>query len=81
MDRVFILGLMIHGWDCYLSIFLASCVIVALPFQLHDLVMVMRVVTALNVVGPIGRGRDVRFTPNRPEIHHRNQVKLKLTIP
>ena len=62
IDRAFIFGLLIHQWDCYLSIFLPSCVIVASPFQLYDLVMVMRVVTALNAVGPIGRGRDGRFT-------------------
>ena len=62
IDRVFIFDLLIHGWDCYLSILLASCVIVVLPYQLHDLVMVMRVVTALHAVGPIGQGRDVRFT-------------------
>lgn len=54
IDRVFIFDLLIHGWDCYLSIFLASCVIVALPFQLHDLVMAMRVVAALHAVGPLG---------------------------
>lgn len=61
IDRYFIFGLLIHRYDCYLSIFLASCVIVALPFQVHDLATVMRVVTALHAVGPIGRGRDVRF--------------------
>ena len=33
-----------------------------MPFQLHDLVMTIRVVAALHAVGPIGRGRDVRFT-------------------
>lgn len=61
IDRCFIFGLLIHRYDCYLSIFLASCVIVALPFQVHDLATVMRVVTALHAVGPTGRGRDLRF--------------------
>lgn len=61
-DRVFIFGLLIHKSDCYIAIFLDSCIIVASPFPLSNLVTVIRVVAALHTIGPIGRGRDVRFT-------------------
>lgn len=35
---------------------------VASPFLLSNLDTVIRVVAALHTIGPIGRGRDVRFT-------------------
>lgn len=52
----FIFGLLIHGWGCYITLFLASCAIATLPFKLYDSVIVMRVVTAPYAVRPIGRG-------------------------
>lgn len=62
LDRLFIFGLLIHKSDCYLAVFLNSCIIVASPFPLSNLVTVIRVVAALHTIGPIGRGRDVLFT-------------------
>lgn len=62
LDRYYIFGLLIHKLECYVAIFLDSCIVVASPFLLSNLDTVIRVVAALHTIGPLGRGRDVRFT-------------------
>lgn len=47
LDRYFIFGLLIHKLECYVAIFLDSCIVVASPFLLSNLVTAIRAVAAL----------------------------------
>lgn len=54
LDYVFIFSLLIHKLDCYIAIFLDSCIIIASPFPLSNLVTVIYVLAALYTIRPIG---------------------------
>lgn len=45
-----------------MAIFLDSCIVVVSPFLLSNLVIVIYVITALYIIGPIGQDKDIRFT-------------------
>lgn len=83
LDRVSIFGLLIHKSECYLAIFLDSCIIVASPFPLSNLVTVIRVVAASKRLDLLVEAKTYGlqdFEPNLLELHCKNRTKLGLAI-
>ncbi len=61
-DRLFLFGLLLHGKQCCITVFLSTCIVLAQPIDMEaECLTLVRLISKLYSAGTLGRGRDPRF--------------------